>query len=121
MTNRTDDRADTRLPVTAEVGSEGGSYADPTTQVATFGNEGQGLVNVDHPSNDSHGYALEHGSDGVTHGTDSTPIMHRYPTDPPPSAPARRPGLNWRAATVGAAAGAAGAALAMALRRRRRS
>ena len=29
-----DDEAD-RLPVTAEVGSEGGSYADPTTQVAT--------------------------------------------------------------------------------------
>ena len=26
----TDDRADKSLPVTAEVGGEGGSYADPT-------------------------------------------------------------------------------------------
>jgi hypothetical protein len=122
MTNRTDDRADKRLPVTAEVGSEGGSYADPTTQVATFGNEGSGLGTVDHPSNDNHGYALEHGlSDAVAHGTDSTPVMHRYLTDPPPPGPARRPALNWRAATVGAAAGAAGAALALAFRRRRRS
>ena len=32
----TDDRADKKLPVTGEVGSEGGSYADPTYQVATF-------------------------------------------------------------------------------------
>jgi hypothetical protein len=27
------------LPVTAEVGDEGGSYADPTNQVATFNND----------------------------------------------------------------------------------
>lgn len=33
--SRTDDRADTKLPVTGEVGSEGGSYGDPTLQVAT--------------------------------------------------------------------------------------
>ena len=33
----TDDRADKSLPVTAEVGGEGGSYADPTMQVETFG------------------------------------------------------------------------------------
>ena len=32
----TDDRADKKLPVTGEVGSEGGSYADPTYQVPTF-------------------------------------------------------------------------------------
>lgn len=32
--SRTDDRADQKLPVTGEVGSEGGSYADPTYQVA---------------------------------------------------------------------------------------
>ena len=31
----TDDRADKKLPVTGEVGSEGGSYGDPTMQVAT--------------------------------------------------------------------------------------
>ena len=32
----TDDRADKALPVTGEVGSEGGSYADSTYQVPTF-------------------------------------------------------------------------------------
>lgn len=32
----TDDRANTKLPVTGEVGSEGGSYADPTYQVSEF-------------------------------------------------------------------------------------
>lgn len=32
----TDDRADKKLPVTGEVGDEGGSFADPTLQVATF-------------------------------------------------------------------------------------
>lgn len=35
----TDDRADKKLPVTAEVGSEGGSFADPTYQVSTFEEE----------------------------------------------------------------------------------
>lgn len=34
--SRTDDRADKKLPVTGEVGSEGGSYADPTHQIAEF-------------------------------------------------------------------------------------
>jgi len=34
--SRTDDRADKTLPVTAEVGDEGGSYADPTIQADTF-------------------------------------------------------------------------------------
>ena len=34
--SQTDDRADKSLPVTGEVGSEGGSYADPTIQVPTF-------------------------------------------------------------------------------------
>jgi hypothetical protein len=32
----TDDRADKKLPVTGEIGSEGGSYGDPTLQVSTF-------------------------------------------------------------------------------------
>lgn len=37
--SQTDDRADKSLPVTGEVGSEGGSYADPTIQVPTFEEE----------------------------------------------------------------------------------
>jgi hypothetical protein len=31
-----DEHGRDKLPVTAEVGGEGGSYADPTVQVATF-------------------------------------------------------------------------------------
>ena len=34
--SRTDDRAEKKLPVTGEVGSEGGSYADATMQISTF-------------------------------------------------------------------------------------
>ena len=41
--SHTDDRADKSLPVTGEVGSEGGSYADPTVQAPTF-NEDLGRV-----------------------------------------------------------------------------
>jgi hypothetical protein len=37
--SRTDDRREHTLPVTAEVGGEGGSFADPTIQVATFEND----------------------------------------------------------------------------------
>ena len=37
--NDTHDRRRASLPVTAEVGDEGGSFADPTTQVATFEGE----------------------------------------------------------------------------------
>ena len=32
----TDDRKPASLPVTSEVGGEGGSFADPTVQVASF-------------------------------------------------------------------------------------
>lgn len=34
-----DGAADNDLPVTGEVGSEGGSYSDATSQVATFRND----------------------------------------------------------------------------------
>ena len=37
--SRSDDRREKTLPVTAEVGGEGGSYADPTLQVPTFDND----------------------------------------------------------------------------------
>ena len=33
---RTDEKPESRLPVTAEVGDEGGSYAEPSLQVETF-------------------------------------------------------------------------------------
>jgi hypothetical protein len=34
--SETEDRRENKLPVTAEIGGEGGSYADPTIQVPTF-------------------------------------------------------------------------------------
>ena len=34
--SRSEDRRENTLPVTAEIGAEGGSYADPTIQVPTF-------------------------------------------------------------------------------------
>ena len=51
----TDDRADTALPVTGEVGSEGGSYADPTTQVAEFtGDLGRTAESAEPDKGDAH-------------------------------------------------------------------
>lgn len=122
----TDDRADRTLPVTAEVGGEGGSYADPTTQVETFGHldrvEGQGgAASVA-------AYAIrspEVAAGGVGAGPDPGDGMIRYPSEDP-GAPASNVGTeaprgpNWRGGLIGAAAGLAGAALAGGLSRRRR-
>jgi hypothetical protein len=112
-----DDRANPTLPITGEVASEGGSYADPTMQAATFGREADTLSNVDQPLGDSHAYALGHES--IEGAGSETPDLQRYPTEPPASPDRRLAGVNWRAGALGAAAGAAGAALAMAFRRRR--
>ena len=50
----TDDRADRKLPVTGEVGSEGGSFADPTYQVVEFEGElGQTAGAVEPDSTDA--------------------------------------------------------------------
>ena len=52
--SRTDDRADKKLPVTGEVGSEGGSYADPTYQVSEFdGDVGETAQAVEPESTDA--------------------------------------------------------------------
>ena len=45
--SRSDDRREHKLPVTGEVGGEGGSFADPTTQVPTFE---QDLPRTDEPA-----------------------------------------------------------------------
>jgi hypothetical protein len=113
-----DDRANQTLPITGEVASEGGSYADPTMQVATFGREADALRNVDQPVGDTHAYALGHES--IEGAGSESPNVQRYPTEPPTPADHRLARVNWRAGALGAAAGAAGAALAMAFRRRRR-
>ena len=64
-----DDRADTKLPVTGEVGSEGGSYADATLQVATFDEE-----------IGTHAQAVEPDPDEVQ--TDVSDVK-RYPNEEP--------------------------------------
>src|SRR3954471_15206826 len=137
----TDDRANRALPVTAEVGGEGGSYADPTLQVPTF----QGpAADIDVPAGaasvagDAIGFQ-EVAAGGVGAGPDPADGMIRYPSEDPAPAPGSNPaarptsgdstsrrsmdavrGLNWRGGVIGAVAGLAGAALAGGLSRRRR-
>jgi len=139
----TDDRANRALPVTAEVGGEGGSYADPTLQVPTFRGP---TADIDSPAGaasvagDAIGFE-EVAAGGVGAGPDPADGMLRYPSQDPASAPASEVasgpaiapgdspalrssnaarGLNWRGGVIGAVAGLAGAALAGSLSRRRR-
>lgn len=124
----TDDRADRSLPLTAEVGSEGGSYADPTNQVSTFGDHDGLRREEDRPGNATVAtYAtrsdeIQGGGIGTSPGPSGG--MVRYPTEPPPPAGAsqgrRVSGRPWRSTLVGAAAGALGAAVLMGVTRRRR-
>jgi hypothetical protein len=87
---RTNDRADTMLPVTAEVGSEGGSYADPTHQVATFGKpldeleEAGGAESIATQAI----RGAEVTPDSLRTGPDPADGLVRYPTEDPAS-PAR--------------------------------
>jgi hypothetical protein len=122
----TDDRANTVLPVTAEVGGEGGSYADPTIQVATFGGQldqdgGQG--GAASASNQAiRGADIAGG--GMGSEPDPAQGMRRYPTEDPAApetvARATKQGSKWRGGIIGAAAGLAGAAVFAGLSRRRR-
>lgn len=66
----TDDTRPRRLPITAEVGGEGGSYADPTQQVATFQGDvaGSGEPGVDRVPTD----VLE---------SDTAEGMRKFPTE----------------------------------------
>lgn len=108
-----DNRLHPHLPVTAEVGGEGGSFSDPTHQVATFQND---LPRADGRASGAERSALSDRSE-EDHG------FLRYPTEataPPHGADLRgRTAANWRAGLVGAAAGAA-AVLGIGLLRRRR-
>jgi hypothetical protein len=137
----TDDRASRALPVTAEVGGEGGSYADPTLQVATFRGPAADIdlpAGVASVAGDAIGFQ-EVAAGGVGASPDPADGMIRYPSQDPASAPGSSPpsrptgadpasrpsldavrGLNWRGGVLGAVAGLAGAALAGGLSRRRR-
>lgn len=120
-----DDRRERTLPVTAEVGSEGGSFADPTMQVATFSEDS------DIPRGPGHGGPSSVATQATRFDTaagnalseapDAAAGVVRYPTDAPSSpasegAPAGR--HPWRAGLIGAAAGAA---VALALLKRTRA
>jgi hypothetical protein len=112
--------------VTAEVGSEGGSYADATVQVASSGTAlwreegggGPGSVAADATRSDE----ISGGGAG-THPGPATG-MRRYPTEAPGilegSPRGAEQSATWRAGLIGAAAGFAGAAIVGALSRRRR-
>lgn len=65
--SRTDDRADKKLPVTGEVGSEGGSYADPTVQIAHV--EGD----LEEVAEDNEPEKVESGPEDIL----------KYPSEPP--------------------------------------
>lgn len=114
---QTDDRRDRTLPVTEEVGSEGGSYADPTSQVATFGGHDAPRTIDSGSVPSTPGDALERSSIDE-HGVGTMPGpatgMLRYPTEPPSPPSARedpRTGTRWKSAAMAAAAGTAAAFL----------
>jgi hypothetical protein len=103
-----DGRLHPHLPVTAEVGSEGGSYSDPTHQVATFENDVSRVSSrADTP---------------VSEDSDPNHGMIRYPSEPPapPSATEgfRAAAPAWRAAVIGGVAGAVTVVALELLRRR---
>jgi hypothetical protein len=118
--SQTDDRRDRTLPVTAEVGSEGGSYADPTSQVTTF--EGDIERSSGHGGTSSiANYATRTDAEGSAAGHTEGGMV-RYPTEPPSPASAtegyRAGASQWRSAVIGAAAGVA---LAYGIHRLRRN
>lgn len=118
------DERDKGLPVTGEVGGEGGSYADATVQRATFADE-QGIARTE-----GHGGASSLANQatrsetiaagGFTSGDDPGAGLLRHPSEDPAGRSRRRPGpVRWRAGLMGAVVGA-GAAFAAALLKRRR-
>ena len=123
--SRTGNRRDHPLPVTSEVGGEGGSYADATLQVATFcgpaaardtrpGHGGMSSVATQAIRSETIGVG------GASSAPDPDSGTMRYPTEAPDSPyglMGRRMAraMDWRMAALGAALGAS---LAFLLRRR---
>jgi hypothetical protein len=115
---------DTTLPVTGEVGSEGGSFADAATQVSTL--EGdvrrlRGRAGTSSSATQATRSDEVRGTAGAAAETPASGVV-RYPTEPPhpPSATEgrRMAGMDWKTGLVGAAAGAAVALALTTLRRR---
>jgi hypothetical protein len=116
--SRTEDRAEGPLPVTAEVGAEGGSFADATNQVATF-HEPESKQRAERDVLSSAANYAVHDESVAAGGVGAAPNpsrgMKRFPTEPPPEEVAgrvRRFTPDWRSAAIGAAAGLAAGLLA---------
>jgi hypothetical protein len=118
-----------RLPITGEVGSEGGSYADSTNQVQTF--SGPATPNVAPADAIAGRMSVEHeavafgpvaGTSVGTSDDDTASGMIRYPTEPPSRPEAsegrRVAGHAWRYGLIGAGAGVAALLGLSRLRRR---
>jgi hypothetical protein len=118
---------DTRLPVTGEVGSEGGSFADATSQVSTFEGDihtAPGRGGASSSATQATRSDQVRGTAGAAADAPASGVV-RYPTEPPhpPSATEgrRTGGMDWKTGLVGAAAGAAVAMAVSRLRRRTKS
>jgi hypothetical protein len=111
-------QSDSRLPVTGEIGSEGGSYAHAASQVMTYWGPANphaspaDAVAARVPSTTETAARGPLSGTSVEGGDDTASGMLRYPTEPPSSPAAREgraTGHPWRNALIGAAAGAAAA------------
>ncbi len=124
----TDDRRDDRIPVSAEVGSEGGSYAEPRNQAATFSGPANPNVSPSEAMAGQFSVASETAARGPLSGTevdsseDTEGGFIRYPTEPPSPPDARQGrrvgGHRWRNGLIGVAAGTAALIGVSRLRRR---
>jgi hypothetical protein len=116
------------LPVTAELGSEGGSDAEPLNQTATFSGPANPNVSPADAVAGNMSIAVESAARGPLAGTsvdasdDTASGMVRYPTEPPSPPDAsegrRMTGQPWRNGLIGLAAGTAALIGASRLRRR---
>ena len=122
---RTTDEA---AQVTGEIGSEGGSYAEPLNQAATFSGPANPNVSPADAIAGNMSIVTEIAGRGSLAGTaagradDTASGMVRYPTEPP-SPPDAREGRRmtarpWRSGLIGLAAGTAALIVASRLRRR---
>lgn len=124
----TDDRREPRIPVSAEVGSEGGSYAEPRNQTATFSGPAHPNVSPSDAMAGHYSVATETAARGPLTGTevdsaaDTEGGFVRYPTEPPSPPDAREgrriAGNRWRNGLIGVAAGTAALIGVSRLRRR---
>lgn len=122
------DRRESQPSTTAEIGSEGGSYAEPLNQTATFSGPANPNISPADAIAGKMSVATETAARGPLAGTsldiddETAGGMVRYPTEPPSPPDAREgrrmTGHPWRNGLVGLAAGTAALIGASRLRRR---